>query len=217
MRKILTTAVAVVVIIGGFLLVAQHAQANDKPAVCHPVNGKGELGNGWDLISPDKASSHINEALYPNGHYWKHEAKDGRHDEYAVNGKCGMLPTPTPDPIPSIRPSPSVTPTVTPTPTTPVDVMVTPQYLHHVTCIPKYSDNMTIVPNVGYTGTVKDNGDYDVLTFVAKPGYILDNNSKTEVITVRKIVPRCIAPKPTVKHTPIKVNSTPTALPNTGA
>lgn len=207
MRKILTTAVAVLVSLTVWVFIAQHAQANDKPAVCHPVNGKGELGNGWNLISPNKASSHINEALYPNGHYWKHESKDGRHDEYAVDGRCGMLPRPTPDPIPSIVPTP------TSTPKTPVSIVVTPQYIHHVTCLPKYSDNITIVANAGYTGTVKDNGDYDTLTFTANTGYVLDNGSKTEVINVRKIVPRCVVPKTTVKHTPtVKY-----ALPRTGA
>jgi hypothetical protein len=58
---------------------------HDKKAVCHPVNGLGETKTGWDIISPDKASSHIDESLYPNGHYWKHESKDGRHDVYAVS------------------------------------------------------------------------------------------------------------------------------------
>src|SRR6478735_2698952 len=61
----------------------------EKPPICHPVNGKGELGNGWNLISPDKASSHIDESLYPDGHYWKHESNDGlRHDIYSNNGVC---------------------------------------------------------------------------------------------------------------------------------
>jgi hypothetical protein len=51
--------------------------------VCHPVPGNGELGNGWNLIPPDKASSHIDESLYPDGVYWKHETPDGRHDVFA--------------------------------------------------------------------------------------------------------------------------------------
>ena len=55
-------------------------------SICHPVNGKGELGNGWNLISPDKHSSHIDEQ--GNG---KHESNDGRTDVLAVNGEC---PTP---------------------------------------------------------------------------------------------------------------------------
>lgn len=59
-----------------------------KPSICHPVNGNGELGNGWNLISPAQASSHIDESKYPDGEYWKHESKDGRHDQYAVNETC---------------------------------------------------------------------------------------------------------------------------------
>jgi hypothetical protein len=59
----------------------------EKPPVCHPVEGNGELGNGWNLISPDQASSHIDEALFPNGEYWKHETSDGRHDMYSEDGE----------------------------------------------------------------------------------------------------------------------------------
>ena len=66
-----------------------------KQEICHPVEGKGETGTGWDLISPDKASSHIDESLYPDGVYWKHETKDGRHDVYAVDGVCPGGPTPS--------------------------------------------------------------------------------------------------------------------------
>ncbi len=74
------------------------AGGEDKPAICHPVNGKGETKTGWNIISPDKASSHIDESQYPNGHYWKHESKDGRHDEYAVNGSCPSPEVPPVDP-----------------------------------------------------------------------------------------------------------------------
>ena len=56
-----------------------------KSWICHPVNGKGETGNGWNLINPDKASSHINEDAYPDGTYWKHQSNDkARHDIYAT-------------------------------------------------------------------------------------------------------------------------------------
>jgi hypothetical protein len=84
-------AIGALVMSSGIALMVTATSANavaEKPSVCHPVNGKGELGNGWDLIPPDKASSHIDESLYPDGVYWKHEAKDGRHDIYAVEGEC---------------------------------------------------------------------------------------------------------------------------------
>lgn len=71
-------------------VMATSANATEGPdhnqSICHPVEGNGELGNGWDLIPPDKASSHIDEALYPDGEYWKHETKDGRHDIFATEG-----------------------------------------------------------------------------------------------------------------------------------
>jgi len=42
------------------------------------------LGNGWNLINPANPSRHIDEALYPDGEYWKHISNDGlRHDRYA--------------------------------------------------------------------------------------------------------------------------------------
>lgn len=92
-------ALGALVMSSGVALMVAATPANavaEKPSICHPVNGKGELGNGWDLISPDKASSHIDEALFPNGEYWKHESKDGlRHDMYAVNGTCPGEPIPS--------------------------------------------------------------------------------------------------------------------------
>jgi LPXTG-motif cell wall-anchored protein len=59
-------------------------QPEPKKEVCHPVNGKGELGNGWNIIPPDQASSHIDEETGAGFH----ESKDGRTDVYAVDGKC---------------------------------------------------------------------------------------------------------------------------------
>jgi hypothetical protein len=53
---------------------------DDKPWICHPVEGKGELGNGWTLINPDQASRHIDEKTGKG----MHETKDGRTDRYAV-------------------------------------------------------------------------------------------------------------------------------------
>lgn len=98
-------ALGVLVMSSGAALMASAGTANaaqtggeSKPAICHPVNGLGETKTGWNIISPDKASSHIDESLYPDGHYWKHESKDGRHDEYAVNGACPSPSTPPTDP-----------------------------------------------------------------------------------------------------------------------
>ena len=95
-RKI---AGAVLVLTGIGIGLAGPASATKGPdhkqSICHPVNGAGELGNGWNLIPPDKASSHIDESLYPNGHYWKHEAKDGRHDIFSTDGTCPSSPDPT--------------------------------------------------------------------------------------------------------------------------
>lgn len=112
-----------IVAIAGFmaLRIPAHAtQGNHQTWVCHPVNGNGETGYGWNLIKPDHASSHIDEALYPNGHYWKHETQDGRHDVYAVDGHCpGWTPptTETPTPTPTVTPTeePTETPSETPT------------------------------------------------------------------------------------------------------
>lgn len=55
----------------------------DKPWICHPVNGKGETGEGWNLINPSHYSSHIDDQGDP-----KHESQDGRVDTPAVNGAC---------------------------------------------------------------------------------------------------------------------------------
>lgn len=78
-------ALGALVMSSGVVLMATTTSANaaQGPSVCHPVNGAGELGNGWNLIPPDHASSHIDESLYPDGEYWKHQTKDGRHDVYA--------------------------------------------------------------------------------------------------------------------------------------
>ncbi len=118
---------------------------DDKPWICHPVEGKGELGNGWNLINPSKASSHIDESAYPDGVYWKHETRDGRHDEYAVDGSCpaGPVdppPTPTcetdptlcpPPPTPTCETDPTLCPPViTPTPDPPI-LAPAPTVKHH--------------------------------------------------------------------------------------
>lgn len=79
---------------------------HDKPAICHPVEGNGETGTGWNLISPDEASKHIDEATGAG----LHTRKDGRTDVYAVDGVCPG----TPDPEPTTT-SPTTEPTKEPT------------------------------------------------------------------------------------------------------
>src|SRR5688572_7697105 len=62
-------------------------------AVCHPVNGNGETGYGWNIISPDHASSHIDEDTGAP----KHEA-DGRVDVYVdSDGNCPGKPDECPE------------------------------------------------------------------------------------------------------------------------
>jgi LPXTG-motif cell wall-anchored protein len=64
---------------------AAATQGDDhKQSVCHPVEGEGETGTGWNIIPPDKASSHIDEETGEGFH----TRKDGRTDVYAVDGKC---------------------------------------------------------------------------------------------------------------------------------
>jgi hypothetical protein len=88
---LLSSGFAVMVAAGG----ATASQGDDhKQAVCHPVNGKGELKNGWNLIPPDKASSHIDEA---NGNAPKHTSKDGRHDTLATPDGEGGWTCPSQD------------------------------------------------------------------------------------------------------------------------
>lgn len=88
-------ALAATAAISGVAL-APHATAETgghlAEYVCHPVNGAGELGDGWNLIPPDKADSHVDAdllALYEAGDtsivYWKHMTSDGRHDIPALS------------------------------------------------------------------------------------------------------------------------------------
>lgn len=87
-----------------------HDDDDRKPSVCHPVEGNGETGYGWNIIEPDKASSHIDEETGAG----KHTRKDGRTDVYAVNGKCPEPPPVTTEP-PVTEPPVTVPPTVLPT------------------------------------------------------------------------------------------------------
>lgn len=84
--------------------------SDHKEVICHPVNGKGETGYGWDIIDVDKASSHFDEYGKP-----KHESNDGRTDTYAVGGLCPGAPAPTV--------TATEKPTVTVTETAPVETV----------------------------------------------------------------------------------------------
>lgn len=93
-----------------------------KPWICHPVEGVGETGYGWNLIDPSKASEHLDEETGTG----QHPRKDGRNDVYAVwNGASWTCPggptSPTTEPTsPTTEPtSPTTEPTTaTGTPST---------------------------------------------------------------------------------------------------
>lgn len=112
-------AVAAGALVAGVTAAPAFATRNhDKPTICHPVEGKGETGTGWNLIGPDEASKHIDEVTGAG----KHTRKDGRTDVYAdAAGLCPgavvVVPTQTPTPTPTLEPTPEPTPTVTPDPT----------------------------------------------------------------------------------------------------
>lgn len=55
--------------------------SGDKPWICHPVEGYGETGYGWNLIDPARASRHIDEATGQGFHTRKDESTDA----YAVS------------------------------------------------------------------------------------------------------------------------------------
>jgi hypothetical protein len=74
-----------VALVVGFVAPAQAGDntgkgRTDKPWICHPVEGNGETGTGWNLIRPDQASKHIDESTGAGFH----TRKDGRTDVYAV-------------------------------------------------------------------------------------------------------------------------------------
>lgn len=99
------------------VLIGRSAEAttghDHKEWICHPVNGAGQDGHGWNLINVDKASSHFDKDGHP-----KHESHDGRVDTYSTNGQCpfdGGVPTPSSSPEPTDGSSPSGDPTIVPT------------------------------------------------------------------------------------------------------
>ncbi len=81
--------IGVLVTSSGLALTASAGSANavGGPDICHPVNGKGGLGNGWSLIGPAQASAHLDEV---DGNAPQHTSKDGSE------GPCTeVVPTPT--------------------------------------------------------------------------------------------------------------------------
>lgn len=91
-RASLSGLIATLLLIAGVTVIlgATDADATSKASICHPVNGKGETGNGWNIIAPAKASSHIDEATGAG----KHTTHDGRTDVYATNGHCPVSEPP---------------------------------------------------------------------------------------------------------------------------
>ena len=111
---------------------------NHKEWICHPVEGSGQTGHGWNLINPDKASSHIDA----NG-VGKHTRKDGRTDVYAVAGKCPGPGNSSPPPSPSFSPSASASPTASPS--------VTASPSTSPTDSPSPSPSVTVTPTASPT------------------------------------------------------------------
>ncbi|SES08704.1 hypothetical protein SAMN05216199_1917 [Pedococcus cremeus] len=91
-----------------------NGRGGDKPWICHPVEGKGESGAGYNVINPNAHSSHINEQ---NG-AGKHTRKDGRTDTYASGGKDCAQGYPTPTHTKTHHPKPHPTTTCPTTSTT---------------------------------------------------------------------------------------------------
>lgn len=134
-------------VVGFFLLLLAFPDkafgSEDKPWVCHPVEGAGETGYGWNLIDPDKSSSHIDEATGAG----KHTRKDGRTDVYAsLVGDSWVCPG-----APTVEPSVSVS--ITETVTTSVTVSVTPTTSEPQTSIPVTTEVCTSVPAISPSTT----------------------------------------------------------------
>lgn len=70
--------------IGTLAKPVQCCTAEGKVGVCHVVEGKGELGNGYNFICIDES------AVETEGHN-NHETKDGRKDIFPVkcSDECG--------------------------------------------------------------------------------------------------------------------------------
>lgn len=120
-QAVVMALLGLVAIVVGFIApLSAHAGVDhggsEKPWICHPVEGAGETGFGWNLIDPDKASSHIDEETGAGFH----TRKDGRTDVYAVRvggvWVCpGRVPTTT---TTTIGPSTTTTTGTTTGPTT---------------------------------------------------------------------------------------------------
>lgn len=91
-----------------------NGRGGDKPWICHPVEGKGESGAGYNVINPNAHSSHINEQSGAG----KHTRKDGRTDTYASGGKDCAQGYPTPTHTKTHHPKPHPTTTCPTTSTT---------------------------------------------------------------------------------------------------
>jgi hypothetical protein len=141
--------IAVAMVAGGALLtVAPVALAtggqDHKEVICHPVNGRGETGYGWDIIDVDKASSHFNDDGTP-----KHTSSDGRTDTYSLNGLCPGAPAPTV----TVTELPTVTVTVTGEPTTATETVPGPQSTVTVTGEPTTATETAPGPQTTVTVT----------------------------------------------------------------
>ena len=122
---------------------------DDKRWVCHPVEGKGELGNGWNLIYPDDASRHIDEETGKG----MHTRKDGRTDKYAkkVDGKWVCKDRDRDDDDDDDKETPKPTETSTPTPSTPPTTPESPDTgaTPPATSSPTVPEEAPVEPEVG--------------------------------------------------------------------
>lgn len=237
MKKIVAIVTVLVLALVGFGAVIANAsvKTDDKPWICHPVEGKGETGYGWNLINPNKASSHIDEATGAG----KHTRKDGRTDVYAVDGKCPGAPTePTETPTdPTDNPTDPTDPTEpTDNPTTdePVVEKVTPVWSVKVSCLTPRNEWITANSTEAYVAKVYlTSGHVYEIEFTANEGYeftesdkyTLSDDKGRALVTGRFPVLRCVVPKPVEVDEPeigtpeveVRKPKNEDALPNTGA
>lgn len=130
--------------------VASATQNHDKPWICHPVEGNGETGYGWNLINPDEASKHIDEVTGEG----KHTRKDGSTDVYA--DEAGHCPGYTPPPTETTTPTPSGTPSESWSPSPTVTSTPTPTKTETSTPTPTATDTSTPTPTDTSTPTPTD-------------------------------------------------------------
>lgn len=101
-------------VVGTVAATATGGQGNG-PSICHPVEGAGETGYGWNIIEPNQASHHMDEMGTPDDRsddVGLHVRKDGRTDVYADQyGGCPKTDVPT-DTTTTTGSTPSTTTTV---------------------------------------------------------------------------------------------------------